>query len=87
MREFWGSSPEGYTVFSKDIHFSEHVGHWYQFVHEAAATSDAWDTNEWGVMEDSVCEDFMKGHFPEIIIPKEADAQKKKKKTNKLQTF
>ena len=80
MREFWGSSPEGYTVFSRDIHFAEHVGHWYQFVHEARATSDAWDANEWDAMLDSVCEEFMKGHFPEIIMPKDADAQRKKKK-------
>ena len=81
MREFWGPPPEGYSVFEKDIAFSEHVGHWYHYVKEAAAMSDAFEVNpDWQTMLESVDEDFMKGLFPDIIYPTDSETSKKSKK-------
>ena len=80
MREFWGTPPEGYSVFTKDIKFSEHVGHWYQYVQDGSAVSDAFEVNEWDAMLHSADEDFMKGLFPEIVMPKDDSSKKSKKK-------
>lgn len=82
MREFWGTAPEGYSVFARDVAFSEHVGHWYLYVVEAAAASDAFEVNKWDAMLQVGHEKFMDGIFPEIVMPKD-DASKKASSSKK----
>lgn len=84
MREFWGTPPEGYSVFARDINFSENVGHWYMYVVESAAASDAFEVKEWDAMLQSGHEDFMEGLFPEIVMPKAAAAKSSKKKIDSI---
>jgi len=83
MREFWGTAPEGYSVFTRDINFSEHVGHWYMYVVEASACSDAFEVNKWDAMLQSGHEEFMEGLFPAIVMPKDDASQKTSSKKKK----